>query len=314
MASRKQPVEYKRRKEYRWLRSDGTPDFSSRIYRVPGDMEIIAKREVVKTSPRSTIHIALELMAQTVRSIVITSGDKLEGLLFATTLINYLGGGDLFNIVVNRHGYDIFSAYGNEYVETIMVKDPVVAYVDEKLTDVLEKMVLYNIGFLPVVYSDNRVYGVVSEHDLVRYLYRVREIGVRVEEVMSKPVVTIERSRSIWDAMKQIIRYGFRRLPVIEEDRVVGMVTAMDLVRYFDPKRLLKNITSRDIREALNKGVEEVMVRELLTAHPEDDLGKVVKEMIERDKSSVLVIDRDMVLQGIVTERDVLYALTTSKI
>jgi CBS domain-containing protein len=303
----------RRRIDYRWLRSDGTPNISNRIHKAPGDMEIIAKKPVVSLTPHSPLIEAVEIMANNYRSIVIAQNNYLKGLLLASHIINYLGGGEYYNIVVGRHNYNIFSALEKEHVEELMEKNPVVAYTSERLPDVLEKMIIYGVGVVPVIEEDDRVYGIVTEHDLVGYLYGIVRVGVKVSEIMSTPVVTINRGATLKEAMEYMIKYGFRRLPVVDGEQVVGIVTAMDIIRYFNPKTLFKELVSEDIRDVLRKPVEEVMTSKILYTSPDTDLGNAVNKMIGENRSSILVVDENMRLLGIVTERDVLYALTVGE-
>jgi len=308
------PRKPRRKGDIRWLRSDGTPNFSDRIHRETGDMEILAKKPAVAVTPTTPVGRAVETMAESHRSLVVAQNNYLKGLLLATHVINYLGGGDYFKIVENRHGYNVYSAYYKEFVESIMESNPITAYVDEKLSSVLEKMVLHGVGILSVVDRNGRVYGVVSEHDLVTYLYGLVKIGVPVSKIMSTPVVSIEAGSTVKHAMETMIKYGFRRLPVVDGERVVGIVTAMDLIKFFNPKTLLKRIASEDLREALAWSVREVMSENLVTVKPTDDLSTAVNAMLENNVSSVLVVGDDMKLIGIVTERDVLYALTARSV
>ncbi len=308
------PRKTRRRKEYRWLRSNGTPDFSDHIHYVPGDMEIIAKKPVLQVTPNTPLIKALEIMAENYRSLLVVQNNKLYGLLLATHIINYLGGGEYYRIIETKHRYNIYSALEKEPVSSIMEDEPIVGYIDEKLPHVLEKMVLYNIGLLPIVYRDNTVYGVVAEHDLVKYLYGVVAIGVEVDKIMSSPVVTIDEEYSIKKAVKKMVSYGFRRLPVVEDNMVIGMFSAMDLIRYFNPHKLFKTLSSSDIRSVLEKPVKEVMSREVVIVEEKSDLGSVVNTMLEKDVSSALIVNKDMELIGIVTERDILYALTVREI
>jgi len=302
----------KKRVEHRWLRSDGKPNLSDRIYSLPGEIEIIAKKPVLSITPSTPIGKAVEIMASSYRSLVVAFGNELKGLLLASNIVNYLGGGEYFNIIVERHKYNVYSAFNREPVESIMVKDPIVAYLDDDLVSVLEKMIIYGVGVLPVVDHEYKLYGIISEHDLVKYLKGVVRLGVKVRSVMSTPVVYISTDTSLKTAMESMVKFGFRRLPVVEKDIVVGLVTVMDIVKYFTPSNVFKQASTGDIREVLNKNITEVMTRDLVTAKPDDDLIVVVNEMLDKNVSSALVVDDNDRLIGIVTERDVLYALTTA--
>lgn len=304
----------RRRKDYRWLRSDGTPNFDNRIYSIPGDLEIIAKREIVSVTPATPVEKAIDVMSKHYRSLLVTIGDELRGVVFATSIVDYLGGGELFNIVANRYGYNIYRAMKEEAIETLMIREPIVAYTDMSIVEALEIMVVNSIGLLPVIRRDGGVYGVITEHDLVKYLYGAFKIGVDVRELMSTPVVTCSANDTLWNAMRTMLKFGFRRLPVVDEEaRVVGMVTAMDIVRFFNPARVYPRMISGDIREVLKTPVTEIAHKNVVAVSLGSDLSLVVREMVDKDVSSVLVVDDDGKLLGIISERDVLYALTVKK-
>ncbi len=299
--------------KHRWLRSDGTPNFDDRIYRKREELEIIAKRPVVTVSPAAPLLEALELMAKGYRSLVVSTAGVLDGLLVAMDLVNYLGGGEYFKAVEERHGYNIYSALEKEHVEHIMNPEPIVAYIDEKLSELLTKMVEHGIGVIPVVTREKKVYGIITEKDILEYLSYAVQIGVSIKDIMTSPVITIEADATMWDAMKKMIKHGFRRLPVVKDNIVYGMVTAMDIVRFFGSHDAFKHTITGDIREVLRIPVDAVMRREIVTVKPEDDASKAARIMAEKDIGSVLVTTENNELLGIVTERDILYAVVVPK-
>jgi len=303
----------RRPEKYRWLRSDGKPNFEDRIYKTTEEMEMIAKKPVETVAPQSPILEATEKMAKGYRSLVVEQSRYLRGLLLASHIVNYLGGGEYYNIVKERYNYNIYGALEKEKVETLMIKDPVVAYIDEKIPDVLEKMVLNEIGVVPVLLRDGRIFGIVTEHDLLKYFMSGVKIGVPVSEVMSTPVITIESGAPLKEAMKKMIKYGFRRIPVVGENVVLGIITAMDIVRYFGSHEAFKHTSTGNIEEAISIPVDDLMIRELVTARPDEDLGDVAQRMAERNVGSALVVNDKMELIGIITERDILYAVTAKR-
>jgi CBS domain-containing protein len=56
--------------------------------------------------------------------------------------------------------------------------------------------------------------------------------GMLIRNVMSKPLVTITPSAEVWQAVEQMVRKDIVRLPVVEGDRLVGMVTERDIFRW----------------------------------------------------------------------------------
>lgn len=304
----------KRIEQHRWLRSDGTPNFSDRIYRKTEDMELLAKRPVASVASSTPVMEALEEMNKGYRSLlVVKAGGYLEGIVVAMDFVNYLGGGELYNIIINRHNYNIYSALNNESVGTLMNKNPIVAYIDESLPHVLERMVLNNVGVIPVVTRDNKVYGIITEKDILDFLSAGPSMGIKVSEIMSSPVITTSSSSSLRDAMKTMVKFGFRRLPVIRDNIVEGIVTAMDIIRFFGSHRVFNYTTTGNIEEATNIPIEEVMVKEVVTINPSADVGDAAKLMAERNVGSILVVNEYYELLGIVSERDILYAIATSR-
>jgi CBS domain-containing protein len=294
---------------------EGAPNFDDRVFQRVSELELIARKDVKRVYTSTPIIRALEEMAHSYRSLVVVkAGDYFAGLLTTMKVVDYLGGGELFRIVETRHNFNVFSALSREPVETIMEANPVIAFIDEDVRAVLTKMVTHGAGIVPIVSRDWRVVGVVTEHDFVKYLAGAVSIGLKARDIMSSPVVTVREDQTLKEAMETMVKYGFRRVPVVTEDGVVtGILTAVDVVRGFGTHKLLERTVSGDIREVLSTPVTDLMVTDLATAHEDEELSSVVNTMLSRNVSSVLVVDDDGVLKGIITERDVLYAILAPK-
>jgi CBS domain-containing protein len=83
-----------------------------------------------------------------------------------------------------------------------------------------------------IVVKDGNPLGIVTERDI---LYKVVAVGsdpskVKVREVMSSPVQTIEESSKVMDAISQMSRSGLRRLGVTRNGKLVGLVTQKAMV------------------------------------------------------------------------------------
>jgi len=298
----------------RWLRSDGKPNFGDRIHRREGDAKLLATRPVHTTTRTETILEALEKMAKynvRVLPVVNPANQKLEGIVTTMDFVNYLGGGDYYNIVVNRHGGELISALRKECVESIMNPNPYFVTVTDRLKTIIEKMVLNNVGVLPVVFADGTLWGIITEHDLVRHLAE-KIVGKRVEDVMSKNVIYIPSSATLGDALKIMIKYGVRRLPIVEEGgHVWGMITAKDVVKFFGSHDVFRYTTTNRFEEVHEIPVKVVGTPVYYTIEPKADIGKAATLMIEKNVSSLLVVENNK-LVGIVTERDLLYGLATT--
>ena len=123
-------------------------------------------------------------------------------------------------------------------VADLMTIDPIVISVDATIEEAEELLLHHRITGLPVVDSDGRLVGVISQTDLlylaipsVQALIRHRERGIRVGEVMSTPPVTIDSTASLQDAARLMHEDRLHRLVAVDgHGRPVGVISAMDFV------------------------------------------------------------------------------------
>ncbi len=89
------------------------------------------------------------------------------------------------------------------------------------------------IGAVPVT-KDGRVVGIMSERDIIYCLDKVGSevLDMPVEKVMSAPAITVGPNVPILAALSQMSARRIRHLPVVEGDRLVGIVSIGDLVAY----------------------------------------------------------------------------------
>jgi CBS domain-containing protein len=89
------------------------------------------------------------------------------------------------------------------------------------------------IGALLVLGPDHRVVGIVSERDIVRVLAErgADVLSEPLSTVMTRTVVTCARSDTIGEIMERMTTGKFRHLPVLDQERVVGVVSIGDVVK-----------------------------------------------------------------------------------
>ena len=90
------------------------------------------------------------------------------------------------------------------------------------------------IGALVVTGADRRVIGIVSERDLVQELaaHGAASLDLPLTDVMTRKVTTCSASDTISSVMEKMTAGKFRHLPVIEQGRLVGIVSIGDVVKY----------------------------------------------------------------------------------
>ena len=151
------------------------------------------------------------------------------------------------------------SAQPSELVSAIMSTKVVTVKSTEKASKALQMMVRHKIGSIVVVDKGKPV-GILTERDVSTRMAKGQNVrGMVVRKIMSKPLVTIGPSAQIWQAVEQMVRKDIRRLPVMEGDRLVGMVTERDVFRWVirvayepnNPEDLRKLIEARAQTHAL---------------------------------------------------------------
>jgi CBS domain-containing protein len=116
-------------------------------------------------------------------------------------------------------------------VRDIMTRPVITAGTDLDVLSAAKKMGSANVGSLIIV-SDGNPTGILTERDLVKKVIAegIDPRTIKVAEVMSTPVVSIEPEASLREAAALMLRSGVKRLPVISKKRLVGIITDTDLV------------------------------------------------------------------------------------
>jgi CBS domain-containing protein len=95
------------------------------------------------------------------------------------------------------------------------------------------RMVLHNIGSLPVLDDSDKVIGSFTERDVLMGECgdTKRFHGQRIKEVMTPAPVTCSASDSVHEAMNKMSQYHVGQLPVVDDGKLVGVVSIGDLIR-----------------------------------------------------------------------------------
>jgi len=133
-------------------------------------------------------------------------------------------------------------------VENVMVVDVVTVEAEATVKEAVELMNKHEIGCLVVVDEEEKPVGIITERDLLKRVLAKRKDPVRakVKDIMSKPLVTGTPHMDIEATVRLMFKHKIKKLPVVENGRLVGLVTLTDLVR-FQPQiiRILKKLASK---------------------------------------------------------------------
>ena len=119
---------------------------------------------------------------------------------------------------------------------------------NDTLKTVSEKLQKHNIGAMPVLSTqDNNVIGIVSERDLARYIFSDEfKNDISVTKIMSKNLITCNLNTSVTELMEIITKNKIRHIPIMEEKKLLGMVSIGDVINYIIDQYKEENQYLRD--------------------------------------------------------------------
>ena len=129
-----------------------------------------------------------------------------------------------------------------------------------------------------------------------------------VKNWMSKNVITIDANDSMQDAMKLLKKHGIRRLPVMQKNKLVGIVTDRDL-----KKASASDATTLEIHELLyllsQIKVKDIMTKDPITVPPDYTVEETAQLLLENKISGVPVMDAGGKVVGTITQTDLFRVL-----
>lgn len=112
-------------------------------------------------------------------------------------------------------------------------RDLVVISPNASVFDAMQLMTTKNIGALLVLDAANKVVGIVSERDCARKISTLNRLmsDVRVAEIMTSTIAYVRPEQTNEDCMALVTEKRVRHLPVLENDRLIGLLSIGDLVK-----------------------------------------------------------------------------------
>ncbi len=117
-------------------------------------------------------------------------------------------------------------------IEKIMIKDVITLQPDTSAHDAVKLMNENRIGCLLVVYSD-KIVGILTERDMLeRVLEKCKDPKeTKVSEIMTKQVIVGKPDMQLVEATRLMFENKVKKLPIVEGNRLVGLVTLTDIAR-----------------------------------------------------------------------------------
>ena len=119
-------------------------------------------------------------------------------------------------------------------VKEVMTRDVVALRPQQPFAQALALLAQHRFRHLLVTDADARLVGVISDRDLLRCMSREADLErVTVADIMGAAVVTVQPDTSLSEAAARMLSRRINCLPVIENDKVCGILTSTDLLQAF---------------------------------------------------------------------------------
>ncbi len=130
-------------------------------------------------------------------------------------------------------------------IKDAMAKEPLSVRTDATIQEAAAGMRDAGVGALPVVDKGDKLAGIVTDRDFaVRAVAEGLEAETPVERVMTRQLIVVEPSDELEDALSLMRERQVRRLPVVEGDRLVGIVAQADIAALTEAREAAETLRS----------------------------------------------------------------------
>lgn len=179
-----------------------------------------------------------------------------------------------------------------------VIRNPITVTQNMTFLEAREVLLKHHVGRLPVLDSNKKPVGIITEKDFVRAIYKIggRSIDkILVKDFMSKNLITVKRTDTIYDCANLMRTHKISSILVLDNDNLAGIVTKTDLASVF----LTQSVGPLK--------VSQIMTSKVITVMPADSL-LLVENLLVKYRISRIVVERNRKPVGIITNRDFLPA------
>lgn len=274
---------------------------------------VVEPNETIRTALRIMVHRGFRHLPVVRRDTGREGPGEILGIISAADLIDFIEQGQLVS------GLD-------DPVSKIMSDNPITIRPSQTILDAIREISQKNIGALLIEEEERersfqlrnyaalsaqspRLQGIVTLRDIVSVMATYVPIGVKVEDFMTRDAVTIDENDPISSAISLMSAKRVRRLPVVLNDRVEGMVTNKMILRYLES---IIAYDMRDVNAAVVLPVKTTMISPMPLIDPKEDCGNALYLMRELGTGGFAVVDSRGFL-GVITERDLVKRIHDKK-
>ena len=253
----------------------------------------LMSEDIISIDKDQNLSDALKLLRKhNVSRLPVTNNKELVGIISERDIANKLGSSKYESMPASRL-----------HISSVMVKDVITVPQTMQLDEVARIMLDKGIGSVPVM-EDDKMVGIVSKADFVTLAVGIAFDKIAVKEIMSKDLTVVSSTERIVHARRQMLESNVGRLPVVDDDKLVGMVTSKDLMRAFIEFR-------KSVPEKYQKSqIKDLLVDDIMSLNPtfvsrDMSITEVSNIIMETGFNGLPVVDDDE-LVGIITQTDIL--------
>jgi len=183
----------------------------------------------------------------------------------------------------------------------LIVKEAVVCPPSISIREAVKKMITSGVGSIVVVDENRKPMGILTSADLRRIIAQGVNPDEKVSSYMSKPPITMDSEKPVYEAYIELTRRGIDHLIITENDQVVGVITSKDLLSYLEPsssimvqtRKILKSRTIEEltrIYQRIKKTVADLVLRHahfydvsLMISESYDHIMRKIIELVRED-------------------------------
>ena len=253
----------------------------------------LMSEDLITVDKDQNLSDALKLLRKhNVSRLPVTNNKELVGIISERDIANKLGSSKYESMPASRL-----------HISSVMVKDVFTVPQTMQLEEVAKLMLENGIGSVPVM-DDDKMVGIVSKADFVTLATGIAFDKITVKEIMSKDLITVSSTERLVHARRQMIESHVGRLPVVDEEKLVGMITSKDLMRAFIDFR-------KKVPEKYQKSqIKEVLIEDIMSTNPtfvskDMSITEISEIIMETGFNGLPVVEDDEVI-GIITQTDIL--------
>jgi len=176
---------------------------------------------------------------------------------------------------------------------------------DEPVHKAIQLLLDKRVSGLPVTEQGSLV-GILSEKDVLKLLYEQEYLPGLVGDYMSGQIVAFDIDDPFSDIYDCLMKNAYRRVPILHQGRLAGMITRADLIRVYRDRfgsATSAPVVARSREEFLAR---DAMTHGLLTVQRDTPLHDVMDILSTGHVTGLPVVDDGMRLEGMITEKDVI--------